>query len=144
MIKIQTVFLACSILLMSAEAILANNNFFLPGDAFFPSTLTSDDIDSLNSNPEEFRFSYSSYGGYPGAFCGFAGYRYAKVNAVNAEFASNLKKAYRIVRMTESRVLEKTEVYEEELGEGEQPKMVELETNGVRVMLYNKEFDLAK
>ena len=66
------------------------------------------------------------------------------MNAVNAEFASNLKKAYRIVRMTEPRVLEKTEVYEEELGEGEQPKMVELETNGVRVMLYNKEFDLAK
>ena len=74
--------------MVSGKFASANNNLFLSGDAFVPTTLTSEAVDSLNSAPEQFRFEYSSFGGYKGAFCGYAGYRYAKVDGVNKAFAA--------------------------------------------------------
>ena len=152
MIKSQTVLFIFVIIAASVSYTIANNNLFLEGDAFFPTTLTSDDIDNLNSNPKQFRFRYSSYGGYTAAFCGYAGYGYAEVKGVNEEFAANLKRAYELVRKNEPRELADVELYDdhEDGGEGENddeklaPKTVQQESNGVRVMFYDKEFDFTK
>lgn len=115
----------------------ANNNGFLPGDAFFPTTLTSDDVGRLDAkNANSLVFDYSPLGGYEMAFCGYAGYFRARLPNLGDEFIRNLRKAYNHVR----------ENYEDR-------KLIEVrsngkttlkETNGMRVLFYPQEFEFPK
>jgi hypothetical protein len=67
---------ALSLCERSTELASANNNLFLPGDAFFPTELTADTLAELDGGGEEPPiFTYSNLGGYEGAFCGYAGYK---------------------------------------------------------------------
>lgn len=81
----------------------ANNNLFLPGDAFFPTLLTKTDIQTLQGAKTGQRtFVYSPLGGYEEAFCGYAGYQQATIPAVDDSFARNLAKVYDQVRALEA------------------------------------------
>jgi hypothetical protein len=109
-----------------------NNNLFLPGDAFFPTKLTKVDIEALQKKkPEERTFNYSSFGGYPGTFSGWAGYDNATIPAVDDAFATNLATVYNRVREYNNR-----ELVEQVRGE----KIELIETNGIGVLFYPPEF----
>jgi hypothetical protein len=116
----------------SLQVCLANNNLFLPGDAFFPTMFTKADIEALQkAKSGERKFAYSSLGGYEGAFCGYAGYANATIPAVDDEFAKNLARAYDKIREFDGRkLIERTTDGKTEL----------IETNGIRVLFYPPEF----
>lgn len=117
-------------------ACLANNNLFLPGDAYFPTELTRAAIQKLQAaKTGERTFKYSSLGGYDGAFCGYAGYRHAVVPAVDDRFAENLARAYAEIREFEERELVERD---------EDGKTRLIETNGIHVLLYSADFDIHK
>lgn len=115
---------------------VANNNFFLPGDAFFPTQLTAEDLRELQMGEAAGKiFRYSSFGGYEGAFCGYAGYSRAQIAAVDRSFITNLVTVYGEIRQYERKEL--VEVVEK-------GKTKQLETNGIRVLFYPQDFDLTK
>lgn len=115
----------------------ANNNFFLPGDAFFSTRLTEDKLDRLKPDAKDGPvFEYSSLGGYEFAFCGYAGYYRARFAKVDQPFIDNLKRAYRHVRKNYE---QKTLLEDEQDGK----KTLE-ETNGVGVLFYPPEFEFPK
>ena len=109
----------------------ANNNLFLPGDAYFPTELTSVEISNLVAEKDRHEFVYSSFGGYEGAFCGYAGYNRAQIPSLNDAFAGNLKLAYERIRKSEPRML---------LEKKHEGKTILRETNGVRVLFYDESF----
>ncbi|MEX1039019.1 MAG: hypothetical protein WDZ51_00205 [Pirellulaceae bacterium] len=115
---------------------MADNNYFLPGDAFFPTVLTQKGIEQLKSvKTGERMFAYSSLGGYDGAFCGYAGYYIATIPAVDDAFANNLATVYARIREDNNRELL------EVLRDG---KTELVETNGVRVLFYPPEFEFPR
>jgi hypothetical protein len=119
-----------------ASAVWANNNNFLPGDAFFPTILVKADVEALQKTKTgERRFVYSSMGGYDGAFCGYAGYLNATIPAVDDRFARNLKRVYTKIRKIEGRKLWERTI---------DGKISVIETNGIRVLFYPLEFDFQK
>lgn len=115
----------------------ANNNGFLPGDAFFPTELTSEDVGRLDAkNANSLIFDYSPLGGYEMAFCGYAGYFRARLPNLGEPFVRNLRKAYDHVRENyEERKLIETRT---------NGKTTLRETNGVRVLFYPEEFEFPK
>ena len=116
--------------------VLANNNLFLPGDAFFPTVLTKDDVEALQTTKTgERTFTYSSFGGYEGAFCGYAGYDNANIPAIDNEFAKNLSTVYTQIREFEDRQ------FVERRRDG---KSEFIETNGIRVLFYPPEFEFPR
>lgn len=114
----------------------ANNNFFLPGDAFFATQLTAVDCEQLqNRAVKEHAFTYSMLDWNRFAFCGYAGYTRARFDAVDTSFRENLTKAYARTRKNVDKELR------EEIVDG---KTILHETNGVRVLFYPREFDLSR
>ena len=104
----------------------ANNNWLLPGDAFFPTVLTQADIQALQANQNErYEFHYSSLDTFPLAFCGNAGYEHVVFESVDKAFVANLAAAYKAIRETQPRRLV------EEVTNGK--KKLE-ETNGIHVL----------
>jgi hypothetical protein len=119
-----------------ATSALANNNFFLPGDAFFPTVLTAEIIDRLQADRDPPReFEYSHLDSYDFAFCGYAGYRRAKIPAVDDAFVANLAKAYGEIRKHDPRKLIET------VTDG---KPTLKESNGVYVLFYPKAFEFPR
>ncbi|QEG22409.1 hypothetical protein [Mariniblastus fucicola] len=114
----------------------ANNNHFLPGDAFFPTELTKADVERIQKAKGNINFKYSKLGGYGGAFCGGAGYHKASMPVADDAFAKNLAKAYERIREFEDRELIEFE--------GEDGKIEYDEINGVKVLFYNSDFDFNK
>lgn len=132
----DTVFFVLVATLLCPALAQANNNLYLPGDAFFPTELTADELARLRAEPAGKRtFGYSSLGGYDGAFCGYAGYGRATIEAVDDQFMQNLATAYE--QMRELRPRELVEV--ERNGEKAQ-----IETNGMRVLFYSPAFEFPK
>jgi len=124
------------VMTMAGATVMANNNLFLPGDAFFPTILTQNDVERLKSEKTgERTFAYSSFGGYMGAFCGYAGYDRATIPAVDDAFANNLATVYARIRANNNRqLLEITRDGKTEL----------VETNGIRVLFYPPEFEFPR
>ena len=123
---------AVAISVSTAGLTFANNNLFLPGDAFFPCVLTKADIEALRSAKNGDRtFKYSSFDGYPLALCGFAGYNQASIRSVDDAFVENLAKVYKRIRRYQPRSLV------EEVREG---KETLVETNGIRVLFYQADY----
>ncbi len=129
--KILSVCLAM-VTALSAGFACANNSLFLPGDAFFPTVLTKADLEALQAAKNgERSFKYSSFDGYPLAFCGYAGYNAATIEAVDDAFARNLAAAYKSVRKRAPRQLV------EEVRDG---KETVVESNGIRVLFYPADY----
>lgn len=117
--------------------VLGNNNLFLPGDAYFPTELTEADLVGFKADAKDPPLiTYSSFGGYQGAFCGYAGYMRAKVPQLDDAFLKNLKKAYAKIREYDERELR------EVVSEDGTKKL--LETNGIRVLFYPASFEFPK
>jgi hypothetical protein len=123
-------------IIASSASVLANNNLFLPGDAFFPTVLTKNDVEALQTTKTgERTFAYSSFDGYEAAFCGYAGYPIANIPAVDDIFAKNLAAVYARIREFDKRqLIERTDDGKTEF----------IETNAIRVMFYPPEFDFAQ
>ena len=115
-----------------AGAAIANNNFFMPGDAFFPTSCTQRQLDNLTKNPlEEHSFQYDSYGSWEGAFCGNAGFTSAHFAEFDEAFLENLRDAYKKIR----------EEYPKELVEYSNGAKTELrETNPIQILFYREDF----
>jgi hypothetical protein len=114
-----------------------NNNLFLPGDAFFPTRLTEEDVNRLKADSKDGpEFKYSSLGGYESAFCGYAGYGRARFARVDQAFIDNLKRAYQHVRKNyEGKRLREVD---------DNGKKSLEETNGVGVLFYPPKFEFPK
>lgn len=125
-----------TLILLFSSAVLANNNQFLPGDAFFSTTLTQDFLEELTATKTgEREFGYDSLGGYSFAFCGYAGYAVAKIPAVDDTFVKNLARVYQHHRgyvgreLREETINGKTELWE---------------TNGIGVLFYSVDFEFPR
>lgn len=88
-----------------------------------------------NTEAGQRTFTYSTFGGYRGAFCGYAGYAHAIIPAVDDEFAKNLERTYLRIREFEGRRLI------ERIRDG---KTQVVETNGIRVLFYPPKFEFAR
>lgn len=114
----------------------ANNNLFLPGDAFFPTEFSEIDLQRLSNQPAGKReFKYSSYDTYPMAFCGNAGYERVILEKVDDAFVENLKATYDDIHKT----LPRKFVEEKEDGKA---KLVE--SHPIRVLFYSASFQFPK
>ena len=81
----------CAVTLLLVSSAVANNNLFLPGDAFFPTSITKTDLDRMHNQPAgKKQLIYSPLGGYDGAFCGYAGFDKVVIPAVDDAFAERL------------------------------------------------------
>ncbi|QEG42586.1 hypothetical protein [Roseimaritima ulvae] len=135
-------FFAIVIHLLLAFPCLANNSFFIPGDAFFYFEIDKAEWEALQSGelsvmkydrPEELSFM----------FCGYAGYE-------NLEIA-NLPDAYRarlveaIVTMKKKYPSKIVEIDHGDTGSFGGPSGVEKkEVNKIRIFVYNQSFDFGK
>ena len=133
-IRLGFVFLC--LLFFQLPSASANNNWLLPGDAFFPTVLTQADILALQANLDErYEFHYSNFDTFPLAFCGNAGFQRVVIESVDKAFVANLAAAYKAIRETQPRELV------EELTNGKKNLK---ETNGIRVLFYPEAFDFSK
>ncbi|PQO45303.1 hypothetical protein [Blastopirellula marina] len=113
----------------------ANNNLFLPGDAFFHATLTQESVEKLVQQQPLFVLENSLQDAFPGTFCGNAGYRRAEVEAFSPQFVKNLKWTYDLIRKSDRR----------ELREIPGPEGTTYqEINGLLLFLMRKDFDIEK
>ena len=115
---------------------LANNNLFLPGDAFFPTVMTKEEVTQFVDSPSTQRaIAYAAIGKLGASFCGYAGFQNARVPTADDNFAANLKKAYDRMRVQQPRILQ-------EYQENGETKLIE--TNSMRVLFYPRDFDFQK
>jgi hypothetical protein len=115
---------------------LANNNLFLPGDAFFPTELTGSDVEALEAaGAGERIFVYSSFNAYPSAFCGYAGYKKAVMREVDDAFVRNLEIVYE--RMRAARPSEPRVRSGKDAAQSDEPV-------GMRVLFYPTAFDFPR
>lgn len=115
---------------------VANNNLFLPGDAFFPTELTEEDLKRIRGEASGKRtFVYSSFDTYEMAFCGDAGYGRVMLEAVDDDFAKNLTATYLDIRKQMPRKF----ILEENNG-----KTNPVEINPIRVLFYSSSFQFPK
>ncbi len=111
----------------------ANNNLFLPGDAFFPTAMTKEEVIAfVASRSTERTINYAAIDKQGGAFCGWAGFDRARIVTADDEFAENLQKAHDRYRELQPRMLRETKV---------SGKIELIETNSMRVLFYPEEFD---
>lgn len=120
------------VLVLSLQC-LANNNLFLPGDAFFPTVMTKDDvIRFVSTRSHERTITYKAIDKHGGALCGWAGFNRARIVTADDQFAENLQKAYDQLRKIQPRMLRESKVSD---------KLELIETNSMRVLFYSKDFD---
>lgn len=116
--------------LLGAIGILdAHNNYFLPGDSFFSTSLTQKDVEALEG--KDFKSIKIEYQRLDNRFmaCGNLGYDRLELTNVNQSFRKNLLTAYQWVRAREKPVFIKTT---------EEKKEKFIEWNPVVALIYNK------
>lgn len=128
-------------LLTLIQPLHANNNYFLPGDAFFHTILTLESIPKREKEPETifgYRFVCEP------AFCGSAGYSQLKLDQQNRELAKNIRKAYFQARKSTplnlKRKTYKTTPLTDIDNSAWKPENFK-ETNGLSLFFYNEDYD---
>ena len=126
----------------------ANNNHYLPGDAFFYAEPNHEWFENLmNTEQPIVNYRRSRIGG--GKFCGFAGYDQLRLENLTPEMRANLINAYRQLR---GRYPQQVSVFEEQrlkmvngklVPDGEQA-INRHEHNLVTMLIYNREFDTSR
>ncbi len=141
MIPRRVILATCITFVMVAPS-FANNNYFIPGDAFFYFEIEQSEWADFKSG-ELSTINYDRPDHLPFMLCGYAGYQ--KLNI------TNLPKEYRgrLVRAVESmKELYPTKIVEIDHGKPEffgSPSGIEKkEINKIRIFVYNKTFDFAK
>ena len=125
------------IIVLSSQIVLANNNYFLAGDAFFHSTINQDQAKELAKPSVKPRiFAYSFYGAeFDLALCGYAGYSHAIIPDVDDNFSANLAAVYSSIRSTYTRQWDET---------GDEAHKNLIETNPIHVFFYKANYDFKK
>lgn len=124
-----------SLILFCSIPAFGHNTYFLPGDAFFPTELSAEELAKLNKDdPTQFIFVYHNYdnGGY---FCGSIGYPQVKFETLDKKFVEHLIEGYKLIRSYEP----KKYVEAQENG-----KVILKECNPIRVLFYPAEFEYPK
>ena len=129
----RTLFAFAMIVVLGVLHSYANNNLFLPGDAFFPTLLTKDGIAKMRASKSGDRiFEYVATDEEGGAMCGYAGYANANIPAMDDAFAKNLEQVYlKITGLRGRNLVERTE----------NGKTTLTEKGGMRVLFYPSTFD---
>lgn len=131
MVRTSLAFVIIALLGLSKCA--ANNNLFLPGDAFFPTLLTKDGIKTMRAlKPDDRMFEYIATDVEGGAMCGYAGYANATIPSLDDAFAENLERVYsKIIGLRGRKLIERTE----------NGTTTTTEQGGMRVLFYPLAFD---
>jgi hypothetical protein len=121
------------VLLTVPQPSSATNILFLPGDAFFSTSLTEEVVKQLKmtADPE---FKYRSPDWIPGAFCGYAGFDRLRFSQMPDAFKERLRLTYE--RLRETHPQELLVLRDEETGKREL-----LEKNGFLTLIYNAGYD---
>ncbi|HAW31203.1 hypothetical protein [Gimesia maris] len=130
--------LSLSLLTRTSPA-AATNDYFLPGDAFFPSKLFLKNLKEQEQNPEPV-FNYNYICEY--AFCGYAGYSQLKLDKQNSDLAQNIRKAYSYIRQRQPiRLIPKKIVKNPGTKQG-LPNLENFnEVNSLSIFFYNADHD---
>ncbi len=111
----------------------ATNPGFLPGDCCFLTSLTQEGVKTLQDSDSP-TFGYEAPDPLSMKFCGYSGYWTLQVVGMPLQQRAALKSAYESVREFQPREL--TEFKDSETG-----KLEVVETNPVRVLIVNRDFD---
>ena len=130
---LRTAFAIAAFSFFGTAVSIANNNLFLPGDAFFPTVLTKERIASMRATKSGARtFEYIAPDVEGVAMCGYAGYANATISSVDDAFAENLDRVYlKILGLRGRSLIERTE----------NGKTTITEQGGMRVLFYPSDFD---
>jgi len=117
----------------------ATNDYFLPGDAFFPSILILKNLKQHEQEPEPV-FYYNFVCEY--AFCGYAGYSQLKLDQQNSELARNIRKAYSHIRQRQPIKLRPKKGVKRTVTKQALQNLDNFhETNGLSIFFYNADHD---
>lgn len=120
----------------------ANNNYFIPGDAFFYFEIDQSEWKALRSG-ELTVVDYDRPEELPFTFCGYAGYKKLDLSSLSDPFRAGLIKA--VASMKEKYP---TRIVEIDHGEptlfGAPSGIEKKETNKLRIFVYNRSFDFAQ
>lgn len=122
----------------------ANNNFFLPGDAFFHTVLTQDALRALETTQNPiFRYQRPSH--LDSFFCGVAGFEQLEVKEMPPAIKASLVSVYRELRESQPLQIElvpEVKLVQEDLEtvEVKTGKMLRRELNGFSMFFYNADF----
>lgn len=112
------------VLFLLDSVTLANNNYFLPGDAFFAATLTKDQMEAVNDSGR-WVIPYTRGAVDPGQFSGHAGYKTLELSGDRLpELRQEMLRAF--------------DFFSKDLSGGGGTE------GGIRVLIYNKTFDFNK
>lgn len=142
-------YLFASVLVASLSSVgMANNNLFLPGDAFYYAEPEHAWFESLISTDQPI-VHYQSPRKDGGRFCGYAGYDELRLENLSPAMRANLIRAYRELR---GRYVQNVSSYQEHrlkmrngrlVPDGDQQSSRH-EQNRVSMLIYNRDFDLSK
>lgn len=119
--------------LLSFRASFANNTYFLPGDAFFSTELTQEQLAAIDpANASSHTFQYANFGTWEMAFCGHAGYPSATIEQLDEKFIKNLKLAHAAIRENYPCKTRTTTDFDN--------KTTTQETNPIRIFFYRENF----
>ena len=129
--------------------VVANNNYFLPGDAFYYSEPQHEWFENLTTAEQLIVTYQMPRKGTGGRFCGYAGYNKLRLTNLTPEFRANLLNAYRELR---SRYPQRVETHYQSTMQMKNGKLVtvgdqqnsRVEFNLVSMLIYNRSFDLQK
>jgi len=132
--------LAVISLLITAPC-LANNSYFIPGDAFFYCEIDLSEWNQLQSGQLNF-LEYDRPEEMPVFFCGYTGYRKLDLSNLSTHFRRQLLTA--IASMKKRYPSEIRELEREENDVPDTSGVEKKETNKIRVFVYNESFDYSK
>jgi hypothetical protein len=143
-------FLGCFVLLLAIPPLArANNNYFLPGDAFFHALVTSEEMEAIATGEgDELTLEYDRHPGSEGAFCGYAGYKNLTLGDITPGKRKALKLAHRYLRTQQGRIVRESPKMDTELLENGDIRLVPVENpappqeqNPISLYVYPKGFD---
>ncbi|MFP6765741.1 MAG: hypothetical protein VB858_19075 [Planctomycetaceae bacterium] len=129
--------------------VLAANQFFMPGDSFFSTVLTTEVLDQIDRS-EHPVFAYHRPDFLPQMLCGYAGFSRLQYNLMPDSMKQNLRQVYSELREEYPKRIEIRPVMKtiSTLDEGdiEVPtgRNLHVEINGFQMLFYNADFDTMK
>ncbi len=128
--------------------LFANNNYFLPGDAFFHTTLTEKTVNRIikEKNPT---FEYVRPESLESYLCGYAGFRKLEFTDMSRAFKENLRMVYKELRKHYPKRVEITPEVKNEERDGKTVEVrtgntIRREINGFSVLFYNSSFNFQR
>ena len=134
--------LAISILLVTVSPSFANNNYFIPGDAFFYFEIEQSEWEDFKTGKLS-TLDYDRPDDLPFMLCGYAGYQKLDIAKLPKEYRARLVRAVETMKEKYP-----TKIMEIDHGEpkffGSPSGIEKKEINKIRIFVYNQAFDFAK